>query len=330
MIHFYRFSNYIGWFLVFLFCSPAITPAFSQDDAILQLSSAFRHAIEKVRPAVVSISAEKESTTVEQEMKDLQDKDKDRYDNLPELFKRFFPNAEDFKKQIIPKRGWQGSGVIISVSGEILTNYHVVEDADSLTVTLDDSREMKAEVAATDQETDLAIIRIKGDGPFSSAVLGDSKKMQVGDWVLAIGNPFGLSQSVSEGIISAIGRSISKVTVGTDIADYIQTTAAINPGNSGGPLVNLDGEVIGINNSIQTAGVAGNLGIGFAIPTEIAKSVVDNLKKFGAVRRGAIGILLQSDPVQIQQYYQKYQINHGAIITKIYPGQPAEKSRAAE
>ncbi|MDX9754562.1 MAG: trypsin-like peptidase domain-containing protein [bacterium] len=305
-------------------------PSLADEPVILQLSKAFRQAIERVRPAVVSISAERASMTVEEQLKEWEKENS----NMPDLFKQMFPDSPDFKNQMIPKRDWQGSGVIISASGEILTNNHVVREADSLTIILDDGREMGAKIVATDPATDLALMQLDGEGPFPYAELGDSTQVQVGDWVLAIGNPFGLNQSVSEGIISAVGRSTSKVMVGAEmgieIADYLQTTAAINPGNSGGPLVNLNGEVIGVNNSIQTAGVPANLGIGFAIPTAIAKVVIQNLEQYGTVKRGAIGILLENDPEIISPLYTKYGLTYGAVVQKVYPGLPAEKAGILE
>jgi serine protease Do len=298
------------------------TGLFAAENAILQLSEAFRHAIEKVRPSVVSIGAEKDSITVEEQLEEWKSEDQ----NIQDLFKRFMPDIEEYRNQMIPKQGWQGSGVIISVSGEVLTNNHVVSNADELTVTLDDGREMGAKVIATDPESDLALIQLLGEGPFPFAELGDSRQSRVGDWVLAIGNPFGLNQSVSEGIISAVGRSSSEVKVGIAIGDYIQTTAAINPGNSGGPLINLDGEVIGINNSIQTAGIPANLGIGFAIPTEIIRVVIDNLERYGRVKRGAIGILLAMDPEAILESYKENAVNYGALIREVLPDMPAQRA----
>jgi len=287
-----------------------------------QLSEAFRAAIAKVKPAVVSISAEKKSKPVKMP----------GIENIPEMFKQFFPEGF-FDQQIDPQRDWQGSGAIISPEGHVLTNYHVVKDADKLTVTLDDGREIEADLnqILTDPGSDIALIKLKEDGTYPYAVLGDSDAMQIGDWVLAIGSPFGLSQSVSQGIISAKGRTSSDVPVGGRdfyVKDYIQTTAAINPGNSGGPLINLRGEIIGINNAIQTAGIPGNLGIGFAIPSNLAKSVIDSLKQYGKVKRAYIGVMLENlDSSNLSQWYkQEYGINHGALVTEVIPGTPAEQA----
>ena len=303
---------------LFILSLPALSFAQSGKEAVKALANAFHAAIEKVQPAVVSISAEKKPEKVK--MPDMSE--------MPEIFKNLIP-PELFKEQFTPKRGWQGSGVIISSEGEILTNNHVVKGADKLTVTLDDGKEMEAKVVAADTATDVALIQLKGNGPFPFAVLGDSDALNVGDWVLAIGNPFGLNQSVSEGIVSAKGRTNSDVPVGARenfyIKDFIQTTAAINPGNSGGPLINIEGEVIGVNNAIQTiAGIPANLGIGFAIPSTLAKSVLENLKKYGKVKRGYIGVELN---FEVPDYYkQKYGINYGALVTVVRKNTPGEKA----
>ncbi|RJP19966.1 MAG: Do family serine endopeptidase [Candidatus Omnitrophota bacterium] len=286
-------------------------------DAIRNLSHAFHQAIAKVKPAVVSISAEKEARKLTEE-------------EIPEILKPFLPK-DFFDDPTIPKRGWQGSGVIISSEGEILTNYHVVKDADELTVTLDDGTELEASEVAHDEGSDIALIKLKEDKPLPFAVLGNSDELQVGDWVLAIGNPFGLSQSVSQGIVSAKGRTNADVPVGFEdgfrFKDFIQTTAAINLGNSGGPLINLNGEVIGVNNAIQTAGrIPANLGIGFAIPSNLAKSVIDSLKHFGKVRRGFIGVGLNNEPSSMKYFKEEYGINYGALVKEVNPDTPGEKA----
>jgi len=305
--------------VLLVFSSPVLAQSPNPGD---QLSEAFRAAIAKVKPAVVSISAEKKSKPVKMP----------NMENIPEMFKQFFPEGF-FDQQIDPKRDWQGSGAIISPEGDVLTNYHVVKDADKMTITLDDGREIEADLShvLTDPGSDIALIKLKQDGTYPYAVLGDSDAMQIGDWVLAIGSPFGLSQSVSQGIISAKGRTSSDVPVGGQdfyVKDYIQTTAAINPGNSGGPLINLKGEIIGINNAIQTAGIPGNLGIGFAIPSKLAQTVIDSLKQYGKVKRGYIGVALDNlDSSNLSQWYkQEYGINHGALVTEVIPGTPAEQA----
>ncbi len=292
------------------------------------LATAFRNAIEEVQPAVVSISAEKETTIEQPNGEDIPD--------LPEIFKYFF------KEDMLPdpmeqfKRTWQGSGVIISPEGEIVTNVHVVKEAEILSVTLDNDETYTAKVKAIDEETDIALIQLEGEGTFPYATLGDSEQLQVGDWVLAIGNPFGLSQSVSQGIVSAKGRTSTDVPIGGSrfsIKNYIQTTAAINPGNSGGPLINLEGEIVGINNAIQTSGgIPANLGIGFAIPSSLAKTVIESLQEFGRVRRGYIGVEMESlQNSEAEDWYkQEYGVTYGAIVNKVRPKTPAEEAGIKE
>ncbi len=281
------------------------------------IAESFHRAINQVKPAVVSISAEKEARKLDE-------------DDIPDVIKQFLPD-DFFENPTIPRRGWQGSGVIISEEGEILTNFHVVKDADELSVTLDDGTEVDAEEIAHDQGSDIALIKIKEGGPYPYASLGDSDALLVGDWVLAIGNPFGLSQSVTQGIVSAKGRTNADVPVGFEdgfyFKDFIQTTAAINLGNSGGPLINLNGEVVGVNNAIQTAGrIPGNLGIGFAIPSNLAKNVIANLKEFGKVRRGYIGVKLNENEAVMNYYKDEYGIKHGALVEKVYSDTPGERA----
>jgi serine protease Do len=297
-----------------------------------QLSELFREAIHKVRPAVVSISAEK---TVKQQAKAPKGYD---MEDMPDVFKRFFGD-EFFRNNpnMDPRRDWQGSGVIISPEGDILTNNHVVADADKLTVKLDDGKTVEVDMASVkaDPGSDLAIFKLKDSGTYSFAKLGDSDALQVGDWVLAIGSPFGLNQTVTEGIVSAKGRTSSDVQIGGAdffVKDYIQTSAAINPGNSGGPLINLKGEVIGVNNAIQTAGAVGNIGIGFAIPSNLANTVIESLKKFGEVKRGYVGVMLKPlESNDISKWYkQEFGIDQGVFVESVIPGSPAEKAGLKE
>ncbi len=315
-------------FMLMLFMSQSI---WAEQNAAQMLSDSFREAISKVKPAVVSISAEKTAKPAQMPKE---------YDmeEVPEFFKRFF--GEEFFKNprfMNPKRDWQGSGVIISAEGDVLTNNHVVADADSITVKLDDGRTIEADISSvkTDPASDLAIFKLKENGEYPYASLGNSDELKVGDWVLAIGSPFGLDQTVTEGIVSAKGRTSSDVQIGGEdffIKDYIQTSAAINPGNSGGPLINLEGEIIGVNNAIQTAGVPGNLGIGFAIPSNLANKVIDSLKQFGEVKRGYIGVMMRplgSNDVA-KWYKQEYGIDEGVFVESVIPGSPAEKAGLKE
>src|SRR5262249_42556585 len=186
-----------------------------------------------------------------------------------EFFRRFFgevPEREQVQKSL-------GSGVIVDSSGIVLTNAHVVERATEIEIVTADGKKQKAKLVGADRRTDLAVLKLQGSGPFPAATLGDSDKLKVGDWVLAIGSPFRLQQTVTAGIISAKGRAIDP---GNGLSDFLQTDAAINPGNSGGPLVNMSGEVVGINSAILSRS-GGNVGIGFSIPVNMAKKIYTEL-----------------------------------------------------
>ncbi|NVL93449.1 MAG: trypsin-like peptidase domain-containing protein, partial [Desulfobacterales bacterium] len=209
-------------------------------------------------------------------------------------FRDFF--GEDFFRRFfgeIPERELRqrslGSGVVVSEDGYIVTNNHVVADAEEIVVTFSENERYEAKIIGRDPKTDLALIKIQVDKPIRAARLGDSDKLRVGDWVVAIGNPFGLGNTLTAGVVSAKGRVIGA----GPYDNFIQTDASINPGNSGGPLFNLDGEVIGINTAIFTQS-GGNIGIGFAIPINMAKSVMSQLKEKGRVVRGWLGVVIQT------------------------------------
>lgn len=291
-----------------------------------ELSQAFRDAIHKVKPAVISISAERTTEPASFDNSELE--------QIPEFLRPFINpdlfNGEGIPEDMFRQQSWQGSGVIISKDGKAVTNYHVVKDADKLKISLDNGDEVEAKVVASDPSTDLALIQLDESKTYDFAKFGDSDALEVGDWVLAIGNPFGLSQSVSEGIVSAKGRKNSDVPVGMQegfwFKDFIQTTAAINPGNSGGALINLDGELIGINNSIQTAGRPANLGIGFAIPSNLAEKVINDLGEYKKVRRGYLGVLLNRYESVREHFESEYGLDYGAIIDIVNPDTPAENA----
>lgn len=218
------------------------------------------------------------------------------------------------------RRRGSGSGFIIRKDGLILTNNHLVEGAKEITVTLADKRAYNATVVGRDPKTDLAVLRIKPKEELSVVQLGDSDALQVGDWVLAIGNPFGLSNTVTVGIVSAKGRVIGA----GPYDDFIQTDASINPGNSGGPLFNARGEVIGINSAIFSQS-GGNIGIGFAIPINLAKRLLPELETTGSVTRGWLGVSIQKMTAELA-----YSLGHtqarGALVADVVPGGPAEKA----
>ncbi len=218
------------------------------------------------------------------------------------------------------KRHSLGSGFIIDPEGYILTNYHVVDRAEDIRVTLWDETEYKATVVGKDEKTDIALLKITPKGPLPVAPLGDSDTLEVGDWVLAIGNPFGLGHTVTAGIVSAKGRILGA----GPYDDFIQTDAAINPGNSGGPLFNLDAEVVGINTAIFSPSGA-NIGIGFAIPINIAKEILPSLKEKGYVERGWLGVTVQKVTPEIAKTFGLPEPK-GALVADITEDSPAEKA----
>ena len=217
----------------------------------------------------------------------------------------------------------QGSGVVIDAGkGLVLTNAHVVDQVDSVEVTLADGRQVDGAVVGADSVTDLAVVRLEGSGPWPVVGLGNSDALQVGDWVIAVGNPFGLDQTVTLGIVSSLNRNAAKLGITDKRLELIQTDAAINPGNSGGALVNLRGELIGINNMILSRS-GGNIGIGFAIPVNMARSVTDQLIKYGSVKRGQLGVTIAPVTPDIAQALG-IASNGGALITQV-----AKESAAA-
>ena len=220
----------------------------------------------------------------------------------------------------MPRRTQAGSGVIISADGLVVTNYHVVRGVDKVEVTLSDGRKFTSKDIHSDPTTDIAIVRLKSAQPLPYARLGDSSKMEIGDVVLAVGAPFGLAGSVTHGIISAKGRSLNMNLV----ENYIQTDAAINVGNSGGPLVNLDGEVIGINTAIRSV-TGGFQGVGMAIPSNIVSDVVDQLVKTGSVKRGYIGIAMQNITPELAKQFNLDR-DKGVVVVEVYDGSPAAKA----
>ncbi len=292
------------------------------------LSQAFREAAEKTLPAVVMIrtlpSEDRQPRSGREAPPDLwEDFPFDEEGPFGDLFRmhpelrRFFRERPPMPSIPQPLPEGVGSGVIIDPSGIILTNNHVVQQAGKIVVRLHDGREFEAKEVKRDPKTDLAIVRIEAKD-LKAARLGDSDKVQVGDWVLALGQPFGLEGTVTAGIISAKGR-------GLGIApreNFLQTDAAINPGNSGGPLVNLNGEVIGINTAITTRS-GGYQGVGFAVPVNLAKWVADQLIRKGKVERAYLGVAIQMlTPPLAEQFGLKVQ--EGVVVTDVFPDTPAE------
>ncbi len=262
--------------------------------------------LERSMPAVVNIST---STNVRMQENPLM--------NDP-VFRRFFNIPNNPRQQ---QKNSLGSGVIIDKDqGYVLTNNHVIDKADTITVTLSDGRQLNAKLLGTDPEADVAVIQIPADN-LSALKIADSKQLKVGAFVVAIGNPFGLGQTVTSGIVSALGRS----NLGIEgYEDFIQTDASINPGNSGGALVNLRGEFVGMNTAIL-APSGGNVGIGFAIPSNMALRLMESLVQHGEVRRGLLGVTTQDlTPELVKAFGLKSQ--HGAVVSRVDAGSPAEKA----
>lgn len=217
------------------------------------------------------------------------------------------------------ERSSLGSGFIISDDGYVITNNHVVENADEIIVGLKDRRELVAELVGTDKRSDIALLKIKGE-KFPTLKLGDSNKIKVGEWVLAIGSPFGFNHSVTAGIVSAMGRSLPN----ENYIPFIQTDVAINPGNSGGPLFNLNGEVVGVNSQIYSR-TGGFMGLSFAVPIDVVINVYQQLRENGHVSRGWLGVLIQDVTRELAESFGMER-PHGALVAKVLPGSPAETS----
>jgi len=293
---------------------PAPSPA--------ELSNSFAQIAETLEPSVVNINTE---STVRATRHWFHSPDDSPFNDF---FDKFFGGPDspqgDFRQQSL------GSGVILDKNGYILTNYHVVTQSgedklvDRIVVYLhgDDTTRYRARVIGSDRWTDLAVIKIDSDKPLVAAQLGDSDSMRVGDWVLAIGSPFGLDSTVTAGIVSAKGREIERGTPG-QFKRYLQTDAAINPGNSGGPLVNLAAQVVGINTAIATHRSSSD-GVGFAIPSNTARKVYNSIITSGGVRRGAIGVnfLAQTSPAALRVLGA----DHGIVINSVEKGSPAERA----
>ncbi|KAF3361613.1 putative periplasmic serine endoprotease DegP-like [Chlamydiales bacterium STE3] len=294
------------------------SPLFSQPTVELaKTSEDFIEVAQKSIPAVVFIQVKAKSKAKSSFFYNGSEVDSDFFGE--DFLGRFFglPRREAYS----PPQTGQASGFIISKDGYILTNNHVIQDQAVITVQLNDGREYSAKVIGEDQTTDLALIKIDADNlPFLN--LGDSEDLRIGQWVVAIGNPLGLQASLTVGVVSAKGRSNLDIA---RIEDFIQTDAAINRGNSGGPLLNLKGEVIGINTAIATNMSSGYLGIGFAIPSNIAKHVVEQLQDSGSVTRGFLGVTLQGVDQDLAQAFELKKIE-GALIADVTKNSPAEKA----
>ncbi|MDD5760116.1 MAG: trypsin-like peptidase domain-containing protein, partial [Desulfobulbaceae bacterium] len=289
-----------------------VSPARSQTGA----PASFADLAEKYGPMVVNISS-----TQNVKSRNLPYEYFYNDEQMPEEFRHFFDMPQGPRHQhALPsqKRTSLGSGVIASADGYILTNNHVVEDADEINVRLANAEEYRAKIIGRDPKTDLALVKIDPKHDLNYVTFGDSDRLRVGDWVIAIGNPFGFEQTITAGIVSGKGRAIGD----GPYQNFIQTDASINPGNSGGPLFDMNGQLMGINTAIFSRS-GGNIGLGFAIPANMVKSVFTQLKGSGKVTRGMIGVIIQ--PVT-QDLARQFKLDRtiGALIGQVTPGGPAE------
>lgn len=294
-----------------------VTPSSGVNEPVIRdaidLENAFVRVAEKVKPAVVNLSiAKKVKSRAFSPWFRFRDEFRDPF--FDEFFDHFF---KDFEEREYTRQSL-GSGVIVNPKGYILTNNHVIKGADEIQVTLLDGRKFKGKIVGTDPKTDLALIKVDAKDDLPAAVLGDSDKVKIGSWAIAIGNPFGFEHTMTVGIISAKGRAIGIA----EYEDLIQTDASINPGNSGGPLVNIRGEVIGINTAI----VAGGQGIGFAIPINMAQKIIGDLIEHGRVIRAWLGVYIQEITPELAKEFKKAKPKEGVLIAMVMPNSPAEKA----
>jgi len=313
--------------MALLISAPSVQAADKGIESLRQMGKAFASVAKKVSPAVVFIKVEKkiQSQPTFEFFSPFGD---EGFPFGDEFFRRFFgiPFHEQPRRRLPepPRRQrrilGQGSGFIVSDDGYILTNNHVVGDADKVTVRLSDGREYTATIIGTDPQSDVAVIKIDAED-LPVLALGDSDALEVGEWVIAIGNPFGLSHTLTAGVVSAKGRSGVGIT---DYEDFIQTDAAINPGNSGGPLVNLDGKAVGMNTAIFTRS-GGYMGIGFAIPINMVKAIRDQLIEHGHVTRGYLGIAIQDLTPDLAKTFE-LENQKGILVAEVTEDSPADKA----
>ncbi|MCP4630870.1 MAG: DegQ family serine endoprotease [bacterium] len=287
--------------------------AYAKSTGTFNAPETFSHLAEMASPAVVNIRIEKTIKPRGPSPRQFQRDPWGREGPFKDFFERFFGEEapREFKQPSV------GSGFIIDKSGYVVTNNHVIENADKIVVKLDDDNEFDAEVVGRDPNTDLALLKVEAGKDLPFIKLGNSKKLKIGQWVVAIGSPFGLERTVTAGIVSAKGRVIGS----GPYDDFIQTDASINPGNSGGPLLNMDGEVVGINTAI----IASATGIGFAIPISLAEGIIAQLKSEGEVTRGWLGVAIQNLTAEMAEYYG-LEDRKGVLVADVFKGDPADKA----
>ena len=299
-------------FLFLVFASSAWAGSVYPGNANKEALPSFVDLAKKVQPVVVNISTTRIIKTPVNPFPNFGF----RGDPFFEEFNKFFGQGREMEQ---PQHSL-GSGFIIDEKGHILTNNHVVAQADEVLVIFNDGRQFKAEIVGTDPASDLAVIKIKAPKDMPSVELGDSDKVEPGEWVMAIGNPFGYAHTVTVGVVSAKGRVMPKDPNNPEIVEFIQTDASINPGNSGGPLFNTRGEVVGINTMILATGQ----GIGFAIPVNLAKEIVPQLIEEGSVTRGWLGVQLQGITSDLAESFN-LKSEKGALVSDVLPNTPAEE-----
>ena len=292
--------------LIFIFLNLSISSANSKTTPI-----SFADLAEKLMPSVVNIASTQTIKTTSNPFKNFQFPPGSPFEDM---FKEFNRPTERQATAL-------GSGFIIDKKGIVVTNNHVIQGAEDIIVSIDGVAEYKAKVIGTDPYMDLAVLQIESNEKFKPISFGNSDKARVGDWVIAIGNPYGFGGTVTSGIISSRNRDIGL----TRYDDFIQTDASINVGNSGGPLFNLDGEVIGINTAIIAPGQSGSIGIGFAIPSNSASKVIDQLIKFGETKRGWLGVRIQEVTKEIAEV-EKLKKPEGALVASVSENSPADKA----
>ena len=287
--------------------------AYAKSAGTFNAPESFSRLAEMASPAVVNIRIEKTVKMRGPSMRQFQRDPWGREKPFKDFFERFFgeESPREFKQPSV------GSGFIIDKSGYVVTNNHVIENADKIVVKLADDHQFDAKVVGRDPNTDIALLKVDSDKDLPFIKLGDSKKLKVGQLVVAIGSPFGLERTVTAGIVSAKGRVIGS----GPYDDFIQTDASINPGNSGGPLLNMDGEVVGINTAI----IASASGIGFAIPISLAQGIIAQLKSEGEVTRGWLGVAIQDLTSELAEYYG-LKDRKGVLVADVFKGDPADKA----
>ncbi len=304
-------SIVVVWAAMFALLSLAGTTAAQGQSPAQSTPESFSYLVNRIGPSVVNIRAEKVVRTQDMFGPPMEGGPFGQQDPFQEFYRRFFGDQapREYRQQGL------GSGFVIEENGFILTNNHVVEGSNDIEVNFKDNRSYQAQIVGRDPKTDLALIKIEPEEPLQTMPLGDSDNIEVGDWVVAVGSPFGLGDTVTAGIVSAKFRRI-----GGAYDDYIQTDASINPGNSGGPLVNAQGQAIGVNTAIFSRG-GGNIGIGFAIPINIAKDLIPQLKK-GEVIRGWLGVGIQEITRELQNTLE-LDTRDGALVSHVTEGSPA-------